>query len=75
MFDLAYTLESYDLIATEGIKDVAKGIWKKIVGVLSTLKAKLLKAAERMKESASNLFSIFKRDSGEDFEEDEDDDK
>ena len=32
MFDLAYTLESYDLVpATEGIKDVAKKVWGKII--------------------------------------------
>ena len=60
MFDLAYTLESYDLVpATEGIKDVAKGIvefakriFKKISERFSNLKQRLAEKLQRAKSVA-----------------------
>ena len=59
MFDLAYTLESYDLIATEGIKDVAKGIvafakriFKKISERFAILKKRLAEKLQKAKNIA-----------------------
>lgn len=54
MFDLAYTLESYDLVpATEGIKDVAKKVWGAIIEKIKRTLAKIRAFVGKHKKSNS----------------------
>ena len=54
MFDLAYTLESYDLVpATEGIKDVAKKVWGTLIEKIKRALAKIRAFIAKHKKSDS----------------------